>query len=797
MKFKLLYFSIFTVLICAIFASSCSSTKFVPDGEYLLTDTDVKVVDTKGFSSMEMESYVKQRPNFRTLMLFKLPLTIYNLSGYDSTRWINRTLRNAGEPPVIFDSLQIDNSVKNITRIMNNKGYLDAKVEPEVTLKKKKAKIAYNVFANRPYTISDYLITVNDSLLDTAIVPTDQFIPTKKTPNVPQTKAVLSQNPIISKGNNFDLARLDEERNRITNIFRKVGYYNFDKEHVGFIADTAVGNNQIDLELKIYPFATRGIGGQIVEGKHQRYYINKVSIYVDFDPLVGIGVDDYESSSIYEDGNIHILYGKRGKYIYPKEIIENCYILPGELYNEEKTSRTYSAFSKLFILKNVNISYVPIVENDSTKLNCIITCVPDKKQGISAEVEGTNSGGFFGVESSLGYTHRNAFKRAEQFNFKLRGAYEALTSSFSNFDNNYFEIGGETSLTIPRFIIPFLSRDFKRSIHASTEFSASYTYQRRPDYFTRTVSSVGMKYIWQGQRANSARHTVELFDINYIHLPGKLGAAFDSTLTINARLYSFTDQFIMSSGYTYSKANITNTTQKYGTPISSIRTSIETAGNALSLIAKLADIKREDGSKKIFGTRYAQYVRGTVDYSQTLHIDEKNSFAWRIGGGVAYPYGNFKEIPIQKRFFAGGANSVRGWGVRELGPGSFKPKNKDYNNFYYHSGDIRLDASMEYRSKVFWVLELAAFVDAGNIWTFSEYENQERGNFQFDRFYKEIALAWGLGLRFDFDFVMIRLDCGWKAYDPSESKMSDRWKIKSPQKIGSNTAWHIAVGYPF
>lgn len=797
MKSNILYISLFIGIVCVYLFSSCSSTKFVPEGEYLLADTKVKVFDAKEFSSMEMEGYIKQRPNFKTLMLFKLPLTIYNLSGRDTTKWINKTLRNAGEPPVIFDSLEIDNSVANLTRVMNNHGYLEAKVVPEVTLKKKKAKVLYNVYANKPYKIADYSIGVNDSVIDEYIVPPKSFKPYKYIDTLPFTQDVLTYNPKIAKGDNFDLIRLDEERTRITNIFRKVGYYNFDKEHIGFVADTAVGNNNVGLELKIYPFASRGGNGQIIEEKHKRYYINKVRIYVDFDPLLGIGVKDYESSSVYEQGNISILYGKRGQYIKPHEIIEKCYIEPNELYSEEKTAITYSAFSRIFILKNVNISYTPVSVNGITMLDCVITCVPDKKQGVSAEVEGTNSGGFLGVETSLGYTHRNAFRRAEQFNVRLRGAYEALTSSFSNFNNNYFEIGGEVSLAIPRFSFPFLSSDFKRKIHASTELSATYTYQRRPERFTRTVSSAGVRYVWQGQNNNSARHAVDLIDVSYIHIPS-LYPEFEETLTVNAKEYSFTDQFIMSMGYTYSKSNITNSLKKYGVPISSVRASVETAGNLLSLAAKIADVERdENGSKKLFGTRYAQYLKGSVDYSQTINVDEKNTVAWHIGAGVAYPYGNFKGIPIQKRFFGGGGNNVRGWAVQELGPGSFKPSDKKFDNFFYHSGDIRLDASIEYRSKVFWVLELAAFVDAGNIWTIKEYEKQERGDFKFDRFYKEIALAWGLGLRFDFDFVLIRLDCGWKAYDPAERKNSDRWKIKDPLNFGNNAAWHIAVGYPF
>jgi outer membrane protein assembly factor BamA len=190
-----------------------------------------------------------------------------------------------------------------------------------------------------------------------------------------------------------------------------------------------------------------------------------------------------------------------------------------------------------------------------------------------------------------------------------------------------------------------------------------------------------------------------------------------------------------------------------------------------------------------------------MDYSRTYQMDEKNTVAWHLGGGLAYPYGKNKQIPIQKRFFAGGANSVRGWSIRELGPGSYYFRGtgigSDKDNFYYHSGDIRLDASIEYRSKLFWIIEMGAFIDAGNIWTIKNYEDQPGGSFKVNKFYKEIAFAWGLGLRLDFDFVLIRLDCGWKAYDPTNDPQSTKWPITEPWKVKKNTAWHIAVGYPF
>lgn len=608
---------------------------------------------------------------------------------------------------------------------------------------------------------------------------------------------------------------LDKERARISSVFKNTGFYKFNKEYIGFIADTLQGNNNVDLELTIYPFMEAGINKNIITKPHEQYTIQNVLIYVDFDPLEDGNLQEYVPTEIEKGDGYAVIYGKRGKYIRPSIVLSNCYILPDALYNENLANLTYNAMSQLRILRNINISFR---EKDSLNLDCIITCVPDKRQGFSAEIEGTNSSGYLGMGAGVGYLHRNIFKGSELFNVKLSGSYEAVTPSFSSFEDNYFELRSEASLTFPRFINPFLTNSLKRRLHASTQLTLNYNYQRRPGFFTRTVLAGGVKYIWNERKDKTIRHTFDLLDLSYVNLP-EVNQEFLATLTTEARIYSFQNQFIASAGYTFYKSNY-DPLNKNTSDIKTIRASIETAGNLLSLISEIANIEPDsEGAIKIFNTRFSQYVRGNFDYSRTFRIDEKNSIAWRIGAGVAYPYGKKeysnndntlepiqKLIPIQKRFFAGGGNSVRGWGIRELGPGSYYSPN---SNFYFHSGDIRFDANIEYRSKAFWIIEFAAFLDAGNIWTLKEYNGQENGSFHFDNFYKQIASAWGLGLRFDFDFVLVRLDCGWKLYDPANRYSVDEsgnkiyesnkshWPILDPLNIRKNTAWHIAIGYPF
>lgn len=800
---------------------SCQTTKYVPEGEFLLNKVDIKVDNNKIYP-FDLEPYVKQKPNFKTFEVFKFPLFMYNLSGADSTKWYNKALRSGGEPPIIFDSTQIDVTSVNLSRILYNKGYLNAKVEPVILFKDKKADIDFLIKTGDLTTINDYTVNISDT-----VFPHDIFFKKYKNPdfkkqNAQNTDSLLNFNQLIklktllNKGDGFDLDLLNSERERITNLLRKHGFWAFEKEYIGFVADTIDLKNKVNLELIIYPSIKRNLDNEIVEKPHEQYYINKVDIYVDYNPIYDGSLADYKASDTISRGNYNILYGKKGNYIKPFVIVNNCYIRPDQLYNEDMTSLTYNALAQLNILRNVNIRYQPIIQNDSTRLNVIITAIPDKKKGISMELEGTNSAGFLGMGAGIGYIHRNLFKGSEALNFRLKGSYEAVTPSFTSFMDNYFEMGGEVSLTFPQFMFPFLSRETRRRLRASTQFLSSYTYQRRPDYFTRTVFSTGIKYLWENRRSNngSSKHTFDLIDVSYIHIP-KLNPKFENTLSESAKIYSFTDQFIVSMGYSYSKTNALNGFYGNNSNLSknrstySFRGSFETAGNALSLIANLAKLKKEDnGSRKLFGTYFAQYVRVNSDYSKTIRLDDKNAIAWRLGAGVVYPYGNSKLVPFEKRFFSGGANSVRGWTIRELGPGAFYRPDANFND---QSGDVRFDANIEYRSKAFWKLEFAGFLDAGNIWTIRGTERQYKGQFKFDRFYKQIATAWGLGIRLDLDFVIIRLDCGWKLYDPADIpkyKMGEsgymipdgyksKWRIFHPFKIKQNTAWHIAVGYPF
>jgi hypothetical protein len=292
---------------------------------------------------------------------------------------------------------------------------------------------------------------------------------------------------------------------------------------------------------------------------------------------------------------------------------------------------------------------------------------------------------------------------------------------------------------------------------------------------------------------NRNRHSLDFMDISYVYLPYRSEAFIDSIINRNPITYSsYKDHLITSSGYSFYRSNFNPAVRN--SDIFTLRVNSEIAGNVLYGASKLLGLRRTDEGYKILGLRYEQYWKSDVDYAFTKVLGERNSLAFHVAGGIGVPYGNSDVLPFEKRYYTGGANSVRGWSVRTLGPGRYRSDNPDLD-YFNQCGDIRLDGSVEYRARLFWKLEMAAFVDAGNVWTIRNYESQPGGLFRFDTFYKEIALSYGLGVRFDFNYFILRLDLGLKAYDPS--LIGDRpWVIRRPFGSG-NQALHFAVGYPF
>ena len=765
---------LYTILLyLALSLASCSATKFVPDGSYLLDEVKIHT-DNKEIKPSDMRLYVRQNPNSKWFSTIKTQLYVYNWSGRDSTKWFNRFLRKIGDAPVIYNESDAIRSQEEIAKAVQNLGYMGASVKRTTKTKKKKLKLFYEITSGKPYIVRTLKYDISD----------------KKIAEYLRNDSTQS---MLREGMLFDVNVLDAERQRITDYLLCNGYYKFNKDYITYTADTARNTHQVDLTLHLLPYKTY-VGDTPKE--HFQYKINKINFITDYDVLQSSALSSIEiNDSLHYNG--FPIYYKDKLYLRPKVLVDNLRFASGDLYDERNVQKTYTYFGRLSALKYTNIRFFETQNGDSTQLNCYVMLTKSKHKSISFELEGTNSAGDLGAAASVSFQHRNLFRGSETFMVKFRGAYEAISGLQPGYKNhNYTEYGVETSINFPNFLFPFLTSDFKRRIKATTEFGLQYNYQLRPE-FSRTIASASWSYKWMQKQ--KIQHRIDLLDISYLYLPW-ISSQFQEDYINKDKdnyilKYNYENRLIVRMGYNYSYnsaggalVNNTITTNSY-----SIRAGFESAGNILYGISKMINMrKNKDGEYAILGIPYAQYLKGDFDFAKNIIIDHRNSLAFHAGIGIAVPYGNAKVVPFEKRYFSGGANIVRGWSVRNLGPGSFAGD----GNFMNQSGDIKLDASIEYRTRLFWKFRGAAFIDAGNIWTIREYENQPGGVFEFDKFYKQIAVAYGLGLRLDLDFFVLRFDGGMKAINPKYKKAKERSPIIHP-RFSRDFAFHFAVGYPF
>ncbi len=757
----------------------CSASRHVPEGSLLLDKVNITINDsTKTFNTQEMMTYLRQLPNHKMLWSTKFRLGIYNMSGNDSTKWWNRWVRKLGEPPVIYDSTLTANGRDQLVKAMVNKGFMEAEVitDTVVDRKKRKIQVNYTLNAGAPHVINNMEYVFPDTVFERLVMRD-------------------SSRFVVRPGDKLDRSALELQREMITQTLRNNGYYGFMKEYITFNADTTEGSRLVDLTMTLNPAPETGQTRQIFS--HDKYLIRNIYFVTDYDPAADESLRTISATDTVGYKDIIILYGDK-EYLRPSALYENCFLKRGEEYRQNDVDRTYQALSRFSILKFINIRFIDSgAIGESHLLDAYVLLTPGKSQSTSLELEGTNSEGDLGVAAAATYTHRNIGKGSETLTAKLRGAYESLSGNLDGLlHNRYMEYSLDLGVNFPKFKAPFLTERFKKRVNATTELNVAMTYQERPEY-TRIISNAGWSYKWPHNK-NHNRYIFTPLDINYVYLPESTYNFIDDIAPDNPLLrYSYEDHFIMRMGFSFYHSNKCEPNlwgeNSFQQNVYTVRANAEIAGNLLYLFSNIFQHRSDGEPFKIFGIHYSQYFKINGDYALVHRFDNRNSLAFHAGLGVGYPYGNSSILPFEKRFYGGGANGVRGWAVRTLGPGRY-PGTNSMSDFINQCGDIRLDLSAEYRAKLFWVLELGAFIDAGNIWTIHNYSNQPGGMFHFNSFYKEIALAYGLGLRLDFNFFLIRFDLGMKAHNPAMNQ--EEWPIIHPD-WKRDSSFHFSIGYPF
>ena len=740
------------IVMTTLVVIACSSDKFVPDGQYLLDKVELRS-DRKDVNSSLLMQYVRQKGNSRWFSLFKIPLGTYAMAGEDTTKWINRTLRRMGEEPVLYDSVQARLSSEDLTVAMQNMGYMNATVDVEKKVKGKKLTLNYLLHPGNPYIIDRFNYEIEDSVIEKVLAPH-----LKKDTDRPHQ---------------FTVTSLDDERKRLTHILNDSGFYRFHKDFIYYTADSTQGRQHVNVTLHLMKYVENSDAKPTL---HPRYVIN----------------------------NVNFIPGDSTGFHLRKGVLEdNTLIEKGKYFSATDLQKTYNNFSRLGAVRYTNINFREVPRYDSLVIGKTFTYTTssthyldadiqvsnNKPNTISFQPEGTNTAGDLGAAAVLSYQNKNLFRGSEHLSLEFRAAFEAIKGLEGYKNSDYEEYSVQAHLQFPRFLAPFISKNFKRKSSATSEVSVGWNLQNRPEFHRRVFSSA-WKYHWSDPVCHLT-YDFDLLNLSYVYMPW-ISETFkhdylDNATTRNAILrYNYQDLFILRTGFgvNYSGAN------------QAFRARMELAGNLLNGLSSVFNFKKNsEGKRTLFNIAYAQYAKFDFDYTKILRFDERNSLALHSGLGIAIPYGNSTVLPFEKRYFSGGANSVRGWSVRELGPGKFKGVDGRID-FINQTGDMKLDLNAEYRTHLFWKLDAAAFIDAGNIWTLRDYADQLGGQFSFKSFYNQIAVAYGLGLRLNFDYFILRFDGGMKAINPAYTSTEEHYALWHPN-LKRDFTFHFAVGLPF
>jgi len=754
--------------------SSCSTVKFVPEGSYLLNKVEVEV-DNPSINKEEAKSHIRQKENYKILGFAKFHLWLYNLS---SAKKDDGWLKRIGEPPEVFDPALVFASEERLEQYLENKGYFRGNVDSEVSFRERRQKVnvKYQIKTGDQYTIQKISYHFSDSSLQELFFRNESNI-------------------LLEQGTPFDFNLLEKQREEIVNLFRNKGYYYFSNDDVSYLADSTKTEKEIILDIFV-----GNSDGEEAERKYLPYNLNHFFLYIlpgssSFTSLQSPETS-FSDTTYFND----ITLFNSAEVKYRPALFEGLMQMNiGSLYRLEDARNTFNTFNRLRQFRFIDIQFQETqAVQDTQLLDCHIRLSPMSKQAVSFDVEGTNTSGNLGIAGNINYRHRNMFRGAEVFQVNFRGAMERQQRVVENVPEyfNTRELGIETSLTFPKLLGPGRLINVFRDFLPKTIFTLGYNFQRRPEY-TRTISNIKFGYDWM--TSEYRKHTLNVVDFNMVRL-----YQFDPEfINFIKDLYiksSFTDHLILASDYSF----IYNTQE----PVvmknySYLRFNFETAGNALWLLSEIANRQEMQtvdtlglGSAsyyRMLNTRFAQYIKSDIEFRYGYIIDRYNTIVGRAFLGVGLPYGNFDVLPFEKKYFTGGANGIRAWQVRSLGPGTYRAPANAYPN---QSSDIKIEANIEYRFNLISFLQGAFFFDAGNIWAINEKDNRPGAQFKFNEFYKQIAAGTGVGFRFDFSYFIFRLDVGMKLRDPSQSD-ANGWIIGHRPLKSDDFNLSFAIGYPF
>ncbi|WP_246000524.1 translocation and assembly module lipoprotein TamL [Pontibacter diazotrophicus] len=767
------------LMFIALVMSGCNMTKTVPEGDALFAGYNVRVKGEKDSSNRqadmetELAATVRPEPNF-SILGWRPGLGIYNAFYTEKESGVKHWIMDKfGDPPVLLSEVDTGAVSTVMSNRLHNRGYFNNTVGSETTIEEKKATIEWTASVGEPYRIRKIEYTLNDSL------PVHQAIAQTKT------------NSRLQPGEPYDLGRMTQERVRIDSLLRNRGYYFFSPELLIFSVDTTVGDRQVDVLLRIKRAA---------ESRALRpYTIDDVFIMANYSVGDSLSTNDTLSFRGYH-------YIPNEDYVKARHLLKGVFLEQDSLYTRQNQLLTVRRMSGLPAYKFANLEY----ERDtaqSDKLDAFLYLTPALKKSLRAEARMVNkSNNFAGPGVTVSFRNRNAFKGSELFTLEVTGSFESRTGGtgtgeapegveqVGNDNLTSYELSAQASLSIPRIVSPFNLRNLRTEFVPQTRIGLGFNFLNRVEFFQMNSYNATYGYNWRPNQF----WTFDATPINLQYVRVNSSEYFDSLLQARPFLQrSFENQFIIGSIYqaTYSNQMLERTHQFFD------NITLDLSGNSLNAVQSLTGSPppTDEEPRSIAGSRFSQYVLLDNDFRYYLNIGAESQLVTRLVTGAGYSYGNSTTLPYVKQFSIGGPNSVRAFRARSVGPGTYEIPDTAAFAFFDQTGDIRLQANLEYRFPIAGFFKGAVFVDAGNIWLLREDPDRLGGKFEANDIINELAVGTGFGLRVDVEFFVIRLDLGIPVRVPYRDS-GERFVLNefNGSFSGENSmVLNIAIGYPF
>ena len=760
------------LVFAVIFLSSCSNTKYLEKDETLYTRTwfnvkGIEKIKNKPLKAYELYLVGDVKTNRPIFLLPRTNLYIYNhwkpSGNWGPRHYIHRVF---GKPPVLLKDVNPDFRLKVMKQRIAEMGHYDSEIKLKLKYfgkNDKKVRAKFYVLFKPAYTYRNFDFIKKETKIDSII------------------NSSMAKSKIIS-GNDYWLKELKDERQRLNTIIKDQGYYFFNPNFLLFNADTTVGQKQVDL--------TMVIKDEIPENAYKKYFIRNIDILVKSNK-------ESLKNALPEDSVFinNIKYKSIENPFKPKIITKVVSLKPGEQYSLTDHENTLRYLQGMGAFRVANVSFNPI--DSSNQLDAQINIVPLKPIQTSLEMNfATKSNDFLGPAAIASIGHMNIFRGAERLILSVDGGFEWQKRSKRQeyeLGLNSYEIGTQLKLVIPRFLLPFNVKKQSRRYVPKTFASIGFRTLKRVKYYSMNLSQIKFGYAWKS--SPKREYQIEAISIDYLRLT-KTSTDFEKFLVQYPQVAtSFEEQFIIGStfSYTYLSNPLNKKRSKfYDNPI------IDVSGNLINTVYNLTGIKdpNSDEPSKFLGSPYAQYFKITNDFRYYYIFNEKRQIATRFLAGIGVPYNNSSVLPYVKQYFAGGSQDIRAFYARSIGPGSYKPADSIPSGvFLDQSGEIKLEANIEYRFPITYKTFGALFVDAGNVWLLNEDESRPGGKFEFDKFLNEIAIGSGFGIRIDITYFVIRLDVAVPLRKPYISG-KEKW-IFNNSSFWSDYVISLAVGYPF